>query len=161
MAVEKTLGADMRMSRRNALIGGTAAGVLLLPTLARAQKNAGLIRTFARPRRLENVDHSVVYRREDEFCAWPHTSGFWNMGNGELLQNFIAIPTVYESAGAISHDKLGTGRQGKMVTVRSKDFGRTWDGARPTVDGYARIAKGAAGGRSNEALLRLLAARLA
>jgi hypothetical protein len=137
----------MRMSRR-ALVGGSAAGMLLLPSIVRAQARSGLIRAYAAPRQLKQVDHAIVYRREDEFCGWPHTSGFWDLGNGELLQNFMAIPTVYESAGAISHDRIGTGRQGKMVTVRSKDYGRSWDGAKPTVDLYGRLARGTATART-------------
>ena len=143
MAAERTpLGRGMRMTRRNALIGGSAAGMLLLPAIARAQKGAALVRRFAAPRRLAHVDHAVVYRREDEFCGWPHTSGFWDMGKGELLQNFMAIPTAYEDPKAISHDNIGRGGGGRMVTVRSRDHGRTWDGAKPTVNAYATLARG-------------------
>lgn len=94
------------------------------------------------------MDHAVVYRREDEFCSWPHTMGFWNMGDGELLQNFTAIKTDYASADAISHDAVGRRGEGKMVTVRSLDSGRTWDGISPVMNAYDRIAKGTAGAKS-------------
>ena len=130
--------------RRTALLGASMAGALLLPRSAAA----ALSRRLAPPRRLANVDHQIVYRREDEFCSWPHTMGFWDMGDGELLQNFTAITTNYRDADAISHDNVGRGGEAKMVTVRSRDWGRTWDGARPTVNAYERIARGTANAKA-------------
>jgi hypothetical protein len=60
--------------------------------------------------------------------GWPHTMGYWNMGNGELLQQVTSINTTYGSADAISHDNLGReGLGGKSVALRSKDYGRTWE----------------------------------
>ncbi|MEH3105802.1 MAG: sialidase family protein [Sphingomonas fennica] len=71
--------------------------------------------------------------------------GFWNFGNGELLQNVMAMPTDYASADAISHDRIGRGS--KYVALRSADFGRTWNGAHPDIDTFATIAKGTAAAR--------------
>lgn len=136
------------ITRRSMLIGSSIAGAFLFASVARAQRGAGLIRAYTPPRRLEKVDHAVVYRRENEFCAWPHTSGFWDLGNGELLQNFMAIPTRYGDANAISHDNIGRGGGGRMVTVRSKDYGRTWDGANPTYNAYSRLAPGTESAKS-------------
>jgi len=129
------------MSRRAALMGGGAAGSLvLLSPFAHAQGRAGAIETYAAPRRLSGVDHAVVYRREDEFTGWPHTSGFWDFGDGELLQNVMSLYTDYPDVNAISHDNIGRGsRGGKMVTLRSKDYGRTWNGADPVIDAYSSI----------------------
>ncbi len=61
----------------------------------------------------------VVYRRENEFAGWPHTMGWWNLGNGELLQQVTSIDTDYGSADAISHDNIGRGGSGKSVALRS------------------------------------------
>jgi len=114
--------AGLKLTRRSA-VGGGSALALLLPAMARAQA----IRTYAAPRRLSNVDHLVVYRRENEMVGWPHTMGYWNMGGGELLQQVTSINTRYGSADAISHDNLGReGLGGKSVALRSKDYGRTW-----------------------------------
>ncbi len=66
------------------------------------------------------------------------------MGDGELLQSFGAIATNYASADAIGHDKVGGQGQRKLVTVRSKDYGRTWDGANPVVNLYEKRAKSTA-----------------
>lgn len=119
----------MAFSRRTALAGGSLAGLLLLgggPALA--QGAAGGHR-FAPARRLSGVDHAVVYRRDDDFAGWPHTSGFWNLGGGELLQTFMAIRTNYASPDAISHDNIGRSSASapmRSLTVRSTDHGRTW-----------------------------------
>ena len=41
---------------------------------------------FAPPRPPRHVDHAVVYRRENEFCSWPYTSGFWENAEGTLIR---------------------------------------------------------------------------
>ena len=87
---------------------------------------------YAPPRRPSQVDHSVVYRREDEFCSWPFTSGFWQTADGTLIANFATRNVVYDSGDAIRHDVLGQNSTNpRTVTVRSHDRGRTWDGADP------------------------------
>jgi hypothetical protein len=115
---------DLSFTRRSALSGGAALGALLWSSGASGQ----LIRRYAAPRKVREVDHMVVYRRETEMVGWPHTMGYWNMGNGELLQQVTSINTSYGSADAISHDNLGKeGLGGKSVALRSKDYGRTWE----------------------------------
>ncbi len=123
------------LSRRSALIGGSAASAVLFATAARGQAPA-IIRSYAEPRKLGNVDHAIVYRREDEFTGWPHVMGYWNFGNGELLQQVTSIETDYESPDAISHDNIGRGSGGatKQVALRSFDYGRTWNGDNPVIN---------------------------
>jgi hypothetical protein len=111
------------VTRRSALLGGSVASALLLPGMARS---AAIIRSYKPPRQVK-ADHMVVYRRENEFAGWPHTMGWWNLGNGELLQQVTSIDTDYGSADAISHDNIGRGGSGKSVALRSKDYGRTWE----------------------------------
>ena len=118
---------QMRVTRRGALAGGTAAGGMLLASAATAQRSAAIIRKYAPPRKLQSVDHMVVYRRDNEMVGWPHVMGFWNMGDGELLQQVTAIGTRYRNSDDISHDNLGREGLGtKSVTLRSRDYGRTW-----------------------------------
>lgn len=82
---------------------------------------------FAPPRAPKLVDHAVVYRRDDEFCSWPFTSGFWENGEGTLIANFATRNVVYDSGDAIRHDVLGQNSTNpRTVTVRSRDRGRTW-----------------------------------
>ena len=84
---------------------------------------------FAAPRRPSQVDHAVVYRREDEFCSWPFTSGFWENADGELIANFATRTVAYDDGSRIRHDVLGRNSSNpRTVTVRSRDRGRTWSG---------------------------------
>jgi hypothetical protein len=125
--------ADANLTRRGALLGGSAG--LLLASTARAAP--GLIKAFAVPRQVRNVDHAIVYRRENEFCSWPYTSGFWQNAKGELIANFAARTVHYSSGAEINHDALeaaGKTTAPKTVTVRSKDRGKTWDGDHPQID---------------------------
>jgi len=96
-------------------------------------------RSFAKPR-VVDADHAVVYRRDDQFAAWPYTMGFWETGSGEIVQSFMSLDADYSDPAGISHDQLGErgGRGSRVVTVRSTDRGRTW--SEPEYDAYARIA---------------------
>jgi hypothetical protein len=140
---------EKMISRRNALIAGAAGGgALLLSSAAQAQRSAKVVKTFTPPRQIKNVDHAVVYRNENHFCAWPYTRGYWNFGDGELVQSFDCVNTDYANPDAINHNKMidtaakiGASATVKM-TVRSKDWGKTWDGANPVIDIYDKIAKG-------------------
>ena len=62
---------------------------------------------YAAPRAPAQVDHAIVYRREDEFCSWPFTSGFWETADGTLMANFATRNVSYASGDAIRHDVLG------------------------------------------------------
>lgn len=107
-----------------------------------------MIRKFVAPRAPRQVDHEVVYRREDEFCSWPYTSGFWENGDGELIANFASRTVKYASGDEINHDALeaGSGSNPKTVTVRSKDRGRTWDGDNPQINMMGgAVERGASG----------------
>lgn len=87
---------------------------------------------YAAPRAPGRVDHAVVYRREDEFCSWPFTSGFWETADGTLIANFATRNVSYASGEAIRHDVLGQNSSNpRTVTVRSRDRGITWDGDNP------------------------------
>lgn len=115
------------VTRRNALIGGSAASALFVAPMARAQQEGGA-KMFEPARKLSGVDHAVVYRRDTEMVGWPHIMGYWNIGDGELLQQVTSINTRYPSGDAISHDNLGSeGLGGKSVALRSRDYGRTWE----------------------------------
>jgi len=118
----------LAFTRRRALVAGALASGSLWPGLGWAQQGEpGSVRSYAPARRLAGVDHAVVYRREDEMVGWPHIMGFWNLGNGELLQQVTSITTRYGSAEAVSHDNLGReGLGSRQLAFRSTDHGRTW-----------------------------------
>jgi hypothetical protein len=41
--------------------------------------------------RPDNIEHVIVYRKNDEYAGWPFNGGFWHFGNGELLLVLTAI----------------------------------------------------------------------
>ncbi len=79
-------------------------------------------------RNARNVEHAVVYRRENEFASHPYVRGFWETAAGHLICNFSLATVDYRGdPHALAHIDLvrsAGGRRG--VTVRSEDRGRTW-----------------------------------
>lgn len=93
-----------------------------------------------RPQRAADLEHEVIYRDDRQFCAWPYTMGFWEVGSSGLVANFMSLDADYSDPAGISHDRLGErgGRGSRMVTMRSADRGRTW--GEPEFDVYPRVS---------------------
>lgn len=125
------------ISRRSLLVSALPAVALSACTSAtrRIVGAPAIIHGYAAPRLAKDLDHSIVYRREDEFCAWPYTRGFWENAKGELMQNFDAITIDYKDPDFINHNNVFKNSKGtRQVTVRSTDRGRTWSGANPEIN---------------------------
>jgi len=75
--------------------------------------------------RPNEIEHIVVYRKDDEYAGWPFNGGFWQFGNGELLVGFIRNKCRYRSPEDVSHSRIQLGN-GQLVMIRSKDNGQTW-----------------------------------
>ncbi|WP_305096772.1 sialidase family protein [Croceibacterium aestuarii] len=136
-----------RITRRTSLMGGAAVSLMIFASSARAGGRGGPIEIYAAPRRLVGVEHKVVYRKDDEFAGWPHVMGYWNMGDGEILQQIRSTTTTYPNAQAIAHNKLGSqGGVTKMLSFRSKDYGRTWTGPENNI--FGRIDKSMANAKN-------------
>ncbi|WP_135824992.1 sialidase family protein [Halorussus ruber] len=71
-----------------------------------------------------NRTHDVVYRSDDEYCAFPFLGGLWKFGDGEILTAFFTIDCDYSVRGQGEHERLG--RFGSIRGMRSFDSGRTW-----------------------------------
>jgi hypothetical protein len=127
------------MQRRSFLAASLATGACALHGCAQPGAKSGKVKRFARPRDARNIDHAVVYRKENEFAAWPYTQGLFETGDGVLLGNFLRMQVNYQDAATLDHEALLRG-PAQLVTVRSRDRGRTWDGDAPQV-----IAGGATG----------------
>lgn len=127
------------LNRRALLLTGVPA--LALGACSSSSKSnlaaPAIIHRYHAPRPADDADHAVVYRREDEFCAWTYTRGFWEDASGHLMQNFDSMTVDYEGLDqeGITHNNIfanATGR--RMLTVRSTDRGVTWTGDSPEVD---------------------------
>ena len=135
------------LSRRTLLL--TGAPLLALGACALPKRSSvaapGIIHRYHAPRPATAADHAVVYRREDEFCAWTYTRGFWEDGNGHLMQNFDSMTVDYEKLDAqgITHNNIFSNSTGRrMLTIRSTDRGVTWNGDSPEVDLLTRGTEG-------------------
>jgi len=84
-------------------------------------------RRFEKPRPPAAAEHGIVHRDEAAFCGWPFYCGLWVFPGGDVLVGFKKIESAYAAPGEISHTRLTVG-QGRLVTIRSPDGGRTWDG---------------------------------
>lgn len=85
-----------------------------------------MIDGFERPRMATRVEHSIVYRNDDEFCGMPFLFGLWRTADRSLLASFRRAPVNYTNADDIHHDNLMISR-GRVVTMRSHDNGGAWD----------------------------------
>jgi len=80
------------------------------------------------PRRAKNVEHAIVYRRENEFASHPYVRGFWETAAGHLICNFSVSTVDYRGdPNLLAHINLVQNAGGRRaVTVRSEDRGKTW-----------------------------------
>lgn len=74
-----------------------------------------------------DVEHRVVYHREDEFAAWPANEGLWSWGD-EILVGFNVAK--FEERGE-KHSLVG---EMGVAFARSLDGGQTW-----TVERHANV----------------------
>ena len=88
----------------------------------------GAIRKFSPPRPAKDVEHAVVYRRENEFASHPYVRGFWETAKGHLICNFSLATVDYRGDPLkLAHIELVRSAGGRRaVTVRSEDRGKTW-----------------------------------
>jgi len=116
----------LKISRRAALVGGSATGLLLGATKALAQATSVLVNTSIKPAKNTNAEHFVVYRNESEFAAWPYYCGLWKTADGSIVAGFKRVPSDYGRPDAVDHTNL-TRNMGEIVVIRSRDNGRSWD----------------------------------
>ena len=114
------------LTRRAALIGGSAAGAALAASAGRAQSTGILVGTGLPAQRASHVEHHIVYRNDAEFAAWPYYCGLWQVADGSILAGFKRVPSAYGQAADVDHTNL-TRNMGEIVVIRSKDHGRSWD----------------------------------
>ena len=74
---------------------------------------------------IEILNQNVVYRKEDEFCAWPFNGGMWQFEDGEIVVGFTRSKADYSAHENIQHGKMDPDG-GEQVLIRSFDGGKTW-----------------------------------
>ena len=88
------------LTRRTLIVTGVPALALgaCSPSKQSSVAAPGIIHEYHAPRPVADAEHAVVYRREDEFCAWTYTRGFWEDGNGRTWPQYF----VYRCPGCYS-----------------------------------------------------------
>lgn len=73
----------------------------------------------------EILNQNVVYRKEDEFTAWPFNGGMWQFGDGEIVVGFVRAKVDYDNPESMGHGNVDM-KKGEAVFIRSKDGGESW-----------------------------------
>src|SRR5690606_24604149 len=121
-------GAVGEMLQRRAFIASALATMAAAATPGRARAaKRGNAAGRKGPRPAKDADHAVVYRRDDEFCAWPFTQGFWETADGTLIANFIRTKADYTKVDSLNHNVVMRGGPTSLLSIRSHDRGRTWN----------------------------------
>jgi hypothetical protein len=111
------------LHRRSFLVSSVAAATAAsLPGAA-----ISAIRRFGKPRPAKDAENGIVYRNENEFCAWPYTQGFFETADGTLIANFIRTPADYGKVDSLNHNVVMRGGA-NLQSARSHDRGKTWNG---------------------------------
>lgn len=71
------------------------------------------------------LQHNIVYRKNDEFAAWPFNGGMWQFADGDLVVGFTRSKADYGRPEAIQHGKMDP-EGGEQVFIHSYDDGVTW-----------------------------------
>jgi hypothetical protein len=83
---------------------------------------------FQPPVPAREAEHGIVYRNDREFAGWPFISGFWTTAEGHYVVAFKKKDADYRRPEDVHHDEVAKVGP-KMVTLRSRDRGRSWDAA--------------------------------
>ena len=120
------MSAQFSKPTRRSLLAGIGGAAVLASTKVAAQATSVLVRTDWKPEKDTTVRHSVVYRNEAEFAAWPYYCGLWKVVDGSIVAGFKRVPSDYGQPDAVDHTNL-TRNMGEIVVIRSTDDGATWD----------------------------------
>lgn len=71
------------------------------------------------------MEHVVIYREEDAFCAWPFNGGLWSFDDGTLAVGFIRGRCDYSRPDTLAH-RIVDNLYGEQLIIRSTDGGMTW-----------------------------------
>lgn len=89
---------------------------------------------YYKPVKLTDAEHTIVYRKNDEFCSWPFNAGMWKLSDQHVLVGFMNIACNYSVPGQLNHDRVET--YGRIAAARTLDGGRTWSEAADIEDNY-------------------------
>ncbi len=71
-------------------------------------------------------ENFVVYRKEDEFSAWPRNCGVYKYEGDEVVVNFFTRTCHYKTREEVYHNYVPPDCSSRIVQIRSKDGCKTW-----------------------------------
>lgn len=73
------------------------------------------------------AENFAVYRKENEFSAWPRNCGVYKYKNDEIIVGFLTRTCYYKTREEVAHGYSPADCSSRIVQMRSKDGGKTWD----------------------------------
>ncbi|MCM8814983.1 MAG: glycoside hydrolase [Candidatus Omnitrophica bacterium] len=71
-------------------------------------------------------ENFAVYRKEDEFSAWPRNCGVYKYSGNEIVVNFFTRTCHYKTKEEVGHGYAPPDNSSRIVRIRSKDGCKTW-----------------------------------
>ncbi|MGC8805620.1 MAG: sialidase family protein [Candidatus Ratteibacteria bacterium] len=72
------------------------------------------------------VEHFTIYRKNDEFSAWPRNCGVYKYKGNEIVVNFFTRTCYYQTREEVGHSYQAPDGSSRIMQIRSTDGGKTW-----------------------------------
>ena len=73
------------------------------------------------------TENIIVYRKENEFSAWPRNCGVYKYKGDEIVVNFFTRTCYYQTKEEVNHGYQPPDNSSRIMQIRSNDGGRTWN----------------------------------
>lgn len=71
-------------------------------------------------------ENFIVYRKENEFSAWPRNCGVYRYKNDEIVVNFFTRSCHYKTKEEVAHNFIPPDCSSRIVQIRSKNDCKKW-----------------------------------
>ncbi|MCM8788251.1 MAG: glycoside hydrolase, partial [Candidatus Omnitrophica bacterium] len=68
-----------------------------------------------------------IYRKENEFSAWPRNCGVYKYKGDEIVVNFSTRTCNYQRKEEVAHGYKPPDNSSRIMQIRSKNGGKNWD----------------------------------
>lgn len=72
------------------------------------------------------AEHFVVYKKNNEFSAWPRNCGVYKYKGDEIVVNFFTRSCFYQKKEEVAHGYQPPDNSSRIMQIRSKDGGKAW-----------------------------------
>ncbi|HOK56459.1 MAG TPA: sialidase family protein [bacterium] len=75
-------------------------------------------------------ENFIVYRKENEFSAWPRNCGVYKYKGDEIVVNFFTRTCNYQTKEEVGHGYEPPDNSSRIMQIRSKDGGKNWNNSK-------------------------------